>query len=379
MRERSRVRPKYVALFDGTSSTFPTLDHPFYKLHPDDYVHVMTDVGNQPDSRRFKPCTSIKKLVSWRNMKKVDWNPTFDYVFEPACALSAAGWDVAMQQIITAALAQADIKQLNAEAYITMKPTLKTDLSLSNFLLEITSIKSLFKLWERGASKIKNVSSAHLNHQFGWKPLISDLKVMGGDLWNWRERLKDYKSRMGQPHTSHFYKNLGSLSGAFVLGSKYLSHYSYEIKDIHFNATMKYIYTVPKINSEYVDVRAVLDSAGLKFTPAVVWEAIPFSFAADWFLGIGPYLESRETDYLDSVVYIVDYCWSVRFDAFIEVGASCPEYGCTTPFEHLRAQLRYYDRKIGTPNANDFGITEAGKYGTKQTVLSAALLGSRRR
>jgi hypothetical protein len=265
-----------------------------------------------------------------------------------------------------------------------MKPSLNSGFSLSNFLLELTSVKSLFKVWTRGASKIKNASSGYLNLEFGWKPFLRDLSQLGDGLLSWDKKLKDYKARMGQPMKSHFVKELD--------GMKVVKEYTNEeygglrvwhdvtLSKVTFRATMRYTYDVPKVQGEFVALRAILDILGLQFDSAVIWEAIPFSFAADWFLGTGDYLQSRRTDFLDSVVKIQDYCYSVtcriddsvRFQNLTYMSSSIPLYEMSG---------MYYHRQPVLPKdvTQHFGVVEVDRYGTKQYVLSAALLGARKR
>jgi hypothetical protein len=128
---------------------------------------------------------------------------------------------------------------------------------------------------------------------------------------------------------------------------------------------------VPRIDSEYANIRGILDVLGLKANVSVVWDAIPFSFVVDWFLGVGNYLRSLDTDFLESVVTIHDFCSSVK-----------TETSCDLSFAYSGGPVKNvytvseteYKRLVHLPNASDFGIRSTGRYGTKQIVLSAALL-----
>jgi hypothetical protein len=265
-----------------------------------------------------------------------------------------------------------DWKAMNAEAYLTMKPSLSSGFSLTNFIIELAEFKILFKFWARHKTFVKNVASGYLNYQFGWKLFVKDLMEIYEKLLKFNELLADYKSRQGRVLVRHYKQVLckDTISTEYADNGVNYWENKHKRTDV-FYATMKYSYVVPKINSVYAEQKALLDVLGLRLNASVLWEAIPFSFVADWFFNIGDLLQASQKDLLESVVTIHDYCCTLhskgqsQHRVLLYNDTDC-QLG-TEDWEH-------YDRRRMIPNANDFGLKTSGRYGSKQILLSAALL-----
>jgi hypothetical protein len=264
-----------------------------------------------------------------------------------------------------------DWDQLNAEAYLTMKPSLSSGFSLTNFLAELVEIKTMFRLFSRSKSLISNAASAHLNWEFGWKLFIQDLYEIVDKLLNWKVTLERYKSKQGLVLVRHFKKVLEDGSDVTTESST-LSYHTYTTKrrsKVVFHATMRYTYVCPQLDSMFAEVKAILDVFGLKLNGSIIWEAIPFSFVVDWFLGVGDYLASKETDHLESKVTILDYCCSLKEEYVDELHA---DKNASIPLGSVTR--KYYTRRRAVPNANDFGVVLNDRFGSKQHLLATSLL-----
>lgn len=259
-------------------------------------------------------------------------------------------------------------------AYMEMKPSLDSGFSLSNFLAELREIKTLFKLLDRRKSLLQNAAAGHLNWSFGWKPTISDVKELFAKLLNFDKALSDYMSQQGRPLVRHYSEVISSEVDEVV--NNYQSPHA--IRVIHSNrtvytATMKYVYTIPSIGDARMRLRALLDYYGLKVTPSVIWNGVMFSFVWDWFFNVGQFLSQLDFDHLESKVTILDFCVSQKFlmDAVVHI----QPFGSVNPMEPmLQITEALYERKRMLPSGEIFGIIANDKYGTKQIVLSAALI-----
>lgn len=271
------------------------------------------------------------------------------------------------------------LEQAAAEAYLTMKPSLNSGFSLSNFILELAELKFLLKIWRDGAgyiakwksqSKKQRVAQGYLGWNFGVKLFVQDCITMHEKLTNMEQTLNDYKSRQGRPMTSHWKYQEPQQSQDAKINTSGTSMAKGSMDRVY-HASMRYTYTVPAIDSEYAKLKGILDILGLQVNASVIWEAIPFSFVGDWWLGVGNYLQALRTDYLDSVVHLQDFCVSrkdreTRSDRFHYSGSAwCHPYNKT---------WTVYERKRMIPDVRDFGIRETHRYGSKQMLLSTALL-----
>lgn len=273
-----------------------------------------------------------------------------------------------------------NIPNLVKEAYQTMKPSLQAGFSLTNFLVELTEFKTMFKLFtpHKGfvKSATKNTAGGYLNYQFGWKLFIKDCQEIYEKCTNFEKTLNDYKSQQGKLLVRHF---------AYIPDREFLKGElnegwvkSWKVCDVgvEFHATMTYRYTVPNLDRAYSKLRAVGDILGIKLTQSVIWEAIPFSFVIDWFVNVGDYLQQLETDYLESVVEIVDFCYSTKKTySYKQWVCGQPAYNPDVKHDLATWQVTQYERVRTIPRDDElFGLRKSDRYGTKQILLSSALL-----
>lgn len=57
-----------------------------------------------------------------------------------------------------------------------------------------------------------------------------------------------------------------------------------------------------------------LDVLGINANPAVIWNAIPFSFVIDWFVNVGGFLERLRVDNIRAATTVTKFCVSARFE-----------------------------------------------------------------
>lgn len=272
-----------------------------------------------------------------------------------------------------------------------MKPSLSSGQSLSNFLLELGDFKQMISMHKdirrtiksisnsKFSDTISNIGSLHLGYQFGWKLFVKDLIKLYESLANAEKTIRDFKSRIGKPQFRHFKKVLhkdSEISGEDVTSYSTMRYLGK--RNVTFYATIKYTYSVPGIDQEYSKLRAYLDILGLKDNLSVFWEAIPFSFVVDWFVGVGKFLQQFDKDFLNSVVTIQDFCYTldVNQETKFYWHPYPNEGGGGVNGECLIYEVNYahYERKRTIPDQVLFVLPElSGNFGTRQAVLGAAL------
>lgn len=176
---------------------------------------------------------------------------------------------------------------LPASAYADMAPSMETGFSLPNFILELGDFRSLFSIWNRSQTTIHNLANGNLNYQFGWKPFIGDLKKLMKGMIDFEARLENLVSRQMREQRRHW-KNTptATLSGSVIDYYTLRVTTTYEVTMTKYCATMSYIYDLPKYSARELKIRGILDTLGMDLSPTVLWEAIPFSWLADWFFNV---------------------------------------------------------------------------------------------
>jgi hypothetical protein len=274
---------------------------------------------------------------------------------------------------VTAGVDSLTLEDVAFDGFVTMKPSLTPSFSLANFILELQDLKEMFHLWKRHSGFIQNVAGGYLNYQFGWKLFIQDMEHLISSMLHWKDRLLEYKSKQNRPMVRHYRTKLRD-RGELVSHPKSWGTWKSVVNRKQTGvATMRFTYRVPKLDSAYSDLLGLLDIFGLNNLPSIIWEAIPFSFVADWFFRVGDYLALYGgTDWLESVVTIEDFCVSIH--TVDEEDQYCG-YSSEEPVLAWSKTTDTYERRRCLPRTDQtFGSVLSHRYGTKQILLSAALL-----
>lgn len=273
-----------------------------------------------------------------------------------------------------------DLDTLRSDAYQAMRPKMTTDISLTNFLLELGDIKQLFHFWDRTKSVINNMAAGHLNYSFGWRPFIGDLKAMIEQVALFEERLEDFTQRAGVPQKRHFQASLPSSTITSpewtdpVSGAKVYTKTSYQ--EAIFHSTMGFRYSLPSYSFQDLKTRAWLDTLGLNLTPAQLWEALPFSFLIDWVADIGGFLDGLSSSWINPDITIISCVNSVKYKFIFETYIK-PEPSVAGNVFQIGASVNgsVYNRWLDSPRilpGVEFRLPNLG-----QTFLGGSLLATR--
>lgn len=262
----------------------------------------------------------------------------------------------------------ADLNELAAEAAAFMVPRLNEGTSLVNFLIELKDFKRMvspqqFLLKRHYALRelanpvsrrafirelTQKLTGAHLNASFGLVPFVRDIVEMHDELASLAYRLKRLKQFAGMRQQRHYRRYLpddlgnkthrvrvGSIvsdtwgdpwrgDGAFVVPQRpslSIRRWSRWVRRPVYHATMRYSYTLPSMTEAEEKVAVHLDALGIRLDPAIIWNAIPFSFLVDWVVDVSGFLRSFARDNFPINTTILDFCHSLTYSK--ECGVSC--------------------------------------------------------
>jgi hypothetical protein len=150
------------------------------------------------------------------------------------------------------------------------------------------------RLWKEQAAVARGAGSEYLNYEFGWKPLVSDVKKFANAVSNSHDIISGYRAGSGKKirrrmvfppggSSRSFSGQVGSLpssAGSFT-GSGTIS---LENKTWFSGC---FTYHVPMSDPQTADLKRYYSYArkllGVEITPEVLWNLAPWSWAADWF------------------------------------------------------------------------------------------------
>lgn len=249
----------------------------------------------------------------------------------------------------------AGLSGMESAAFSRFIPEMRSNLSLVNSLIELKDIVTLRQSVERAAltlltlkalirqKKLSRVTGswtfrelaqrygdAFLQWKFNFRPLIADIRGIYASLSQLDRRMNDLISRANRPLIAYYkYEWVEFENGSYDeiypgphgpvqfpgqpwwYGQIRL-HSDVAFKPTKFHATMSYSYHYPAYTLENARVKGLLDALGVQLNPAIIWNAIPYTFIGDWFVGVSRFLDSLKVRNLEPVLNIRDYCVSVK-------------------------------------------------------------------
>lgn len=245
---------------------------------------------------------------------------------------------------LNTSVASVQWSSLAQTALASMLPTLGGQNSWVNFLLEMKDFKRIALLLSKqvtdkfelfaallGFSKkskpLKRLSEIYLQYSFGWAPLYRDILSLYTAIRDMNDRFRIIRDMANTDLQSHFST---SLSGTETSQSLYFSASNILLDSgmgingdvrvelgaspaIKYNASLRYRYSLPpEIDSFGGQLAIALDTIGVSANPAIIWNAIPFSFLVDWVVDVGGWLNRMRMDNVRFKTEIRDFCHSVK-------------------------------------------------------------------
>jgi hypothetical protein len=307
-----------------------------------------------------------------------------------------------------------DLINLTHAALAAMLPVIKAELSLPNFLIELKDFKrpllksaeyfrsgvfinAIRKLGLRSNETfqqlIRRAAGSYLNLSFNLLPFISDVGKIRLAMSRTERRLNDFITRSGSPQNRHYVRYLhefpdrddSEVSGGSATSNSFwddcFSSSSRKVtyEESTFHCQIQYNYNYTGYQLEHARMLAQLDSLGLNLNPAIIWNAIPWSFVVDWVAGIGPFLDSLKTENMKPMINIRRYLWSISRKRRITVTKSVRLYRTGTLIASGQMPVvvqTAYRRSVGIPTSSSIALSGLNP---KEFSLGAALVIARRR
>jgi hypothetical protein len=304
----------------------------------------------------------------------------------------------------------------------TMLPHIKADLSIVNSIIELKDLKTVkrslaevIKL-ARGflpngqftlRQLLKTGADGYLQTKFNFIPLWSDIvgihravssslrrlgvQVNAGTsplIAHYRRRLKEFddpeeeESVVFESTTEALEKRIPATAYYTMAQTSYRS---VKYSETQFHAQVQYNANYTAFQIEHARGLVLLDKLGVNLNPAIVWNAIPWSFVVDWLFNVGEYLSRFTIQNMEPVINIMQFLWSVKRERVITVRTIFESFGSgsslfansgTKSYTYPAIVETSYRRQTGLPDASSF-LTSG--LNLNEFSLAAALAISRRR
>jgi hypothetical protein len=308
--------------------------------------------------------------------------------------------------------APSNLDDLMQASLNSMLPKIKSQLSLINSIIELKDFKTLpntlrtinsvlvkSKVTLREAFRAK--ADGYLQAKFNILPLLSDISGIKTALLRTEKRMNDLVTRTGRTQRMHFafkwheatdvaetavgdcvddmtgsFLSVG-LSNPIAVTTKRFVYHDPTI----FHAEIEYNFNFTQYQIEHARILALLDALGVNLNPAIIWNAIPWSFVVDWVFGVSRWLNQFKLSNMEPQINIHRYLWSVKRSRRILVTCYQTQTGSPAklPAATLPLPVVYeeaYRRFAGLPTRSS--ITLSG-LSLVECSLGAALVIARRR
>jgi hypothetical protein len=310
----------------------------------------------------------------------------------------------------------ANLSSLNQRALNSMMPGIKAEVSLINSIIELKDFKTLgtslraqldtflsfAKIILKGGSVsstlrqlLRSTADGYLQAQFNILPLLKDIHAVMHVMSTVDERIRSLILGVGKKQTKHFRFTwaefpyaITATRGPYILGpspavpvqigaTKWTATTHHEASI--FNAEIQYNYKLTGWEIEHARLLGYLDALGININPAIIWNAIPYSFIVDWVLSVSSFLSSLKTPNIAPTVNVTNYCWSIKRQRTIDCqfdywGQHAPGVG-VQPVTLPSINESAYRREVGMPDASS--LVTSGLNVTEFS-LGAALLITRK-
>lgn len=260
-----------------------------------------------------------------------------------------------------------DMGEFSDNAYDALVPQVPQEVSLPNFLYELREISALLPTLQDGI--VKSLSGGYLNYQFGWKPFIGDVQKLMSLMSIVRARLEYLQSTWGK-------ETRISYQTSFQVDARD----NYPLNGLYWTTAPRgiarcggYLYhELQDLDGLIGEYRALSGALGFNNPLAVIWEAIPFSFVADWFTRVGSLISRTPIQPFVGVWDLrrLTHSWEIG-GSFTGIARWDPGY---TPSEYQAhsGKATFYRRDVGLPVSAS--ILYRDGLNPQQQALGAALL-----
>lgn len=282
-------------------------------------------------------------------------NPEYKY-FGPVYAANPAGFSNGVVTGYPPAIDTSidDLDEFGTTAIARCKPT-SSPANLSVGLAELVreGLPSMagWQTWQNRSNLARGAGSEYLNVQFGWLPLVSEIKDTAAALQKWDSLVTQYERDAGRRVRRRYefpIEKTSMVISDFVLSPTSTSLHTGEPRNlsiVYMPVTPKrkivtrettvrrwfsgsFSYHLPADYNSRNKMRAVAAQAvellGLEITPEVVWNLMPWSWAVDWFTNTGDVMSVISDMASDGLVvnygYIMEH--TIVKDTHVVLGAT---------------------------------------------------------
>jgi len=261
----------------------------------------ITDTGN----RAFKPCSNVRSETSVVGYKSVTWSNTIGTFLHP----NHYGEVIDVTSNLKTAVLPLDAQAIAlAKALEDIQPSIDhyvDKVNLYAIVLELaevaTLIPSILRILSSSAKLLDKGVDAYITHSFGIMPMFGDIERIAGIFRNLGNAIDLWNGFAASKRTMNFHRTVYDVKEeseviVWSRGPDSRMEQGGLAKGIVHSKSKVHLYIKPHMISDSQRTDAFLKSFGLDKPFTGVWEAVPFSWAIDYFTNVGDIIESLDFD-----------------------------------------------------------------------------------
>lgn len=229
-----------------------------------------------------------------------------------------------------------------------MLPGLRSNLSSINSLYELKDLASVRESAHRAGDTarrvsdfltrigsfsgksfrqvLRNTGDNYLQYKFNIAPLLQDIRAVWTALKRFDADVNRRLRENEKPLTHHYSMALQLLTSSEDNTTEqiFMQENAFGFNPVvnvnrqvipeasKFHVEMEYSYYYTALQARHALLFGLSDELGINLNPAIIWNAIPWSFAVDWVIKIGPWLDSIKLRQLEPVLNIRKCLWSIK-------------------------------------------------------------------
>jgi len=175
----------------------------------------------------------------------------------------------------------------------------------------------------------KATGDSYLQWSFNIAPVISDILAVGKAMKNvdrqlnwlrrnrnrvltthWKQKLQNEFPTVGSQRTQLFRAFMPSWNKISADGIVATRECSYDVRE--FVGTLQYRFDADLPGGFGDKTKAYGDALGFTLNPAILWNAIPWTFVVDWVFDVSKFLDDFNTFNIEPRTEILQYCYSLH-------------------------------------------------------------------
>lgn len=191
---------------------------------------------------------------------------------------------------------------------------------------------------------VRGAADGYLQWMFALAPLVRDIDSVRESIKRVPVQVAQLLDREGKDSNRHWRFSLSDTyasktesyeSGALPYGVKnrfvYKRYTNYVSPCL--NVSLAYTYKLRDWERQEAALRGYLDALGVQVNPAILWNALPWSFVVDWVFGVSQWLDQFKIRNIEPQTYIQRCCASVHVQRMVRTTYQSipdPAFGCGT-------------------------------------------------